>query len=206
MSTAERLVFSIAQEGRGVFILLWDDQGDLVRGLLIVRAALKDVPSRPVFVSPDESDLLALKKVVDTRCPLEAEEEGAGGTRSSDPVAKNLWIFFLQQASSRLVGPWLNGWRRPMSEPPGTLLVVRHADFEAFQRNAPDLASYAGPRIYDASTMLSIVAAETRKHLESSLSPEIERILSQLPGTPPARRDIAKWINAICVREEEREE
>jgi hypothetical protein len=206
MSTAERLAFSIAQEGRGVHILLWDDQGDLVRALLIVRAALKDVPSRPVFASPDENDLVALKKVVDTRCPLEVEEEPSSECRFSDPIGNDLWILFLQQASSRLVGPWLNGWRRPMSEPPGTLLVVRHADFEAFQRNAPDLASYAGPRIYDASTMLSMVTAEICTRLDTSLPPEIERILSQLPGTPPTRREIAKWIKAICVRDDVGEE
>lgn len=195
MSTAERLAFSINEERRGVHVLLWDEQDDLVRALLILLAALKDIVVHPLLVSPEQERILALKKVVDTRCLLEEERETEPA--SPDSVAHRFWILFLQQASSKIAGPWLNGWRRPLSEPPGTLLVIRHADFESFQRNAPDLASYAGPRLHNASTMLSIVSKDSCAHLSANVPAKIEEILRGLPGTLPSRKEIAQWIEAV---------
>jgi len=195
MSTAERLAFSINEERRGIHVLLWDEQDDLVRALLILLAAMKNVVVHPLLVSPEQERIQALKKVVDTRCLLAEERETEHA--SPDSLANRFWILFVQQASSKTVGPWLNGWRRPLSEPPGTLLVIRHADFESFQRNAPDLTSYAGPRLHNASTMLSIVSKESSARLSANLPPDIERILRELPGTLPTRKETANWIETV---------
>ena len=199
MSTAEQLAFSISVEGRGVHVLLWDDQNDLVRALLVLFAGIGDSPTHALLVSDDERDLRALRQLVETRVPVAEEKSDSGG--DADALAGRFWALFLQQASTAAVGPWLNGWRRPISDPPGTMLVIRHADFDPFQRNAPDIASFVGPRIYDASTMLSVFSKETHERLDSRLPIEIERILKRLPGTPPSERDIANWIRATAPEE-----
>ena len=194
MSTAEQLAFSICTERRGIHVLLWDDQNDLVRALLALFAGLDDLQMQALLVSDDERDLLALRELVETYMPISAEEPES--ERESQSRQSQFWLLFLQQASSNAVGPWLNGWRRPLSEPPGSMLVIRHADFAAFQRDAPDIASFVGPRIYDASTMLSVFSKTTHEGLKAHLPDKIEAVLSRLPGTLPAERDIADWIKA----------
>lgn len=194
MSTAEQLAFSISTERRGIHALLWDDQNDLARALLGLFAGLDGLQRQALLVSADEKDLLALRELVETRMPITAEDSELG----RDPHARQsqFWLLFLQQASSSVVGPWLNGWRRPLSDPPGSMLIIRHADFVAFQRDAPDIASFVGARIYDASTMLSVFSKTTYERLKARLPDEIEAVLSRLPGTLPAERDIADWIKA----------
>src|SRR5262249_25441092 len=103
---------------------------------------------------------------------------------------------FLQQARTELIGPWLNGWRRPLSESPGSLLVIRSADFPAFQRDAPDLTSFVGPRVYDASTMLSLFTPRTAQHLETIMPRELVDILKHLPGKTPSRNELRQWLKA----------
>ncbi len=194
MSTAEQLAFSICTERRGIHVLLWDDQDDLVRALLALFAGLDDLQLHALLVSGDEKDLLALRELVETHMPITAEE-----TKSErDPLSRQsqFWLLFLQQASSNAVGPWLNGWRRPLSDPAGSMLVIRHADFLSFQRDAPDVTSFIGARIYDASTMLSVFSETTYERLKTHLPDEIEAVLSRLPGTLPAEEDIADWIKA----------
>lgn len=199
MSTAEQLAFSICTERRGIHALLWDDQNDLVRALLALFAGLDDLQIQALLVSDDEKDLQALRELVETQMPISAEE--AESQRESQSRPSQFQLLFLQQASSNAVGPWLNGWRRPLSDPPGSMLVIRHADFVAFQRDAPDIASFVGPRIYDASTMLSVFSKTTYERLEARLPNEIEAVLSRLPGTLPTERDIADWIKANAPEE-----
>ena len=194
MSTAEQLAFSICTERRGIHVLLWDDQGDLVRSLLALLAALDDLPTYALLVSDDKKDLQALRELAETHEPISAQE--AESERDSQSRQSQFRLLFLQQASSNAVGPWLNGWRRPLSDPPGSMLVIRHADFVAFQRDAPDIASFVGVRIYDVSTMLSVFSKTTHERLKARLPDEIEAVLSRLPGTLPAERDIADWIKA----------
>lgn len=194
MSTAEKLAFSIRTERRGVHVLLWDDQDDLVRALLGLLAGLSDLQTYALLVSDAEDDLSALRQLVETRIQLsEDESESEQGL----PSRRNqLWILFLQQASSRAAGPWLNGWRRPIADRPGTMLVIRHADFASFQRNAPDIASFSGARIHDASTMLSVFSKTTHERLKTHLPNEIQGVLARLPGTSPSESDLANWIKA----------
>ncbi len=193
MATAEQLALLIGEDGRGAHVLLWDDKQDLVHALLILLAVLGAEQVYFHVVSTDRDGAKALRDLVDMRCPLEGDEE-VGDARS--PLGLRLWVLFLPQASSQQAGPWLNGWRRPLSEPPGTLLVVRHADFDAFQRSAPDLASFVGPRVYDASTMLSIISGDTARRLQARVPPDLERCLKQLPGKPPTREQIEHWLAA----------
>jgi hypothetical protein len=194
MSTAEQLALSIDVERRGIHVLLWDDQQDLVRALLGLFAGLPDLHTYALFVSDDKEDLLALRQLVETRVPISDEESEL----EQDPESRRsrFWVLFVQQASSTAVGPWLNGWRRPISDPPGAMLIIRHADFDSFQRNAPDVASFVGARIYDASTMLSVFSKTTYDRLNTRLPDEIMMVLSRLPGTLPSEQGIGNWIKA----------
>ena len=194
MSTADQLAFSISTERRGIHVLLWDDQDDLARALIGLFAGLADLQTHSLLVSDDEEDLLALRRLVESRVQDVDDESGLG--RDSESRRSQFWILFLQQASSNTAGPWLNGWRRPISEPPGAMLVIRHADFDPFQRNAPDIASFVGSRIFDASTMLSVFSKTTYKRLETRLPDDIEAILRRLPGTSPDEHEVANWIKA----------
>ncbi len=194
MSTAEQLVFSISTERRSIHVLLWDDKNDLVRALLAFLAGLSELQTHALFISDADEDLAALRLLVESRISLGEGESNLD--QDPESTANLFWILFLQQASSNNVGPWLNGWRRPISEPPGSMLVIRHADFDSFQRNAPDIASFVGPRIYDASTMLSIFSKTTYDRLQDHLPNEIEEILHRLPGAAPSKKDLADWIKA----------
>jgi len=199
MSTAEQLAFSICTERRGIHVVLWDDQNDLVRALLALFAGLDDLRTSALLLSDQEKDLLALRELVETR--IEISEDASGLEEDRRLRRDQLWILCLQQASSIAVGPWLNGWRRPISDPPGAMLVIRRADFGSFQRNAPDIASFIGPRIYDASTMLSVFSKTTHELLRTRLPDEIEAVLRRLPGTSPSEADVADWIKASAPDE-----
>ena len=195
MSTAERLAFSIDAERRALHVLLWDDQDDLVRALLGLFAALPDdLDCHSRLVSADEEDLLALRDLVESR--IRVLDDASGPQQGSKPMREQFWLLFLQQASSFSVGPWLNGWRRPLSEPPGTMLVIRHADFASFQRIAPDIASFIGARIFDSSAMLSVFSKATWQRLKPRLPKDIETILARLPGRLPEEKLLAAWIES----------
>jgi len=194
MSTAEQLAFSISNERRAIHALLWDDQQDLVRALLVLCAGRDGLAVEALLVSGDENDLRALRELVETRVQLGDGESDLAG--EPDPRRNRFWILFVQQASSSAVGPWLNGWRRPISDPPGAMLVIRHADFDSFQRNAPDIASFIGPRIYDAAAMLSVFSKTTYEGLKTRLPDEIQTAVNGLPGRSPSEQEIADWIKA----------
>ena len=197
MSTAEQLIFSLSEESRGIHVLLWEDKDVLVRVILTLRAALPRLSPEPLLLTGARDSLRTLHSVIASRVPPvdHFEDETEPETVSAgDP---HLWVFFLQQAVGREVGPWLNGWRRPLSEPGGTLFVIRHADFDTFQRMAPDLASYVGPRIFDASGMLLICPKETVKQIETSLPDRYGEILRSLPGETPSPEEIGGWVSSI---------
>lgn len=178
-------------------MLLWDAKEDLVRALLVLRAALNDVAIRMLLLAPGVESAARLRELIeppDSIRPDAGEGEGLppGGSQ------RELWLLFLQQASSEVFGPLLNGWRTPLRQAPGTILAVRRADFDSFQRHAPDLASFVGPRIYDASTMLSVVSDAVQKRLQTHLPPEFARLLAELPGTTPDESELRRWIEACA--------
>jgi len=184
---------SIRLEGQGIFTLLWDAKEDLTRALLILFAALDDVPMETLLLAPTPDSLLALRKMIDSRVTIAA---GDTESQAAVPAPGALWLLFLEQAASEIVGPRLNGWRTPLSQPPGTVLVIRHADFERFQRCAPDLASFIGPRIYNSSNMVSLVSAKTYQELRPTLPETSARIVAALPGKAPTEQELRGWIAA----------
>lgn len=197
MMIAEELAFSIEEERHGLHILLWDDQDDLCRALVILLARFGNtggIKILPILVSTEEHRINELRNLI----------ERQRATREDDPVKNLFRILFIQHASNNKLGPWLNGWRRPLCEPPGALLVIRSADFDSFQRNAPDLVSLAGPKLYDASVMLSVFSENTYKNMKAGLPSDIETILKQLPGTLPEEQEIEDWIEAYAPVDKER--
>jgi hypothetical protein len=194
MTLIEQLASSLREEGRGIHALLWTDLGDLYRVLLITHAALGEMPIQPLLISNEATRIKELNDLIQARLRDQVEYDGQQGQAAdSFPFPHPLWVLFFQQAVSKQVGPRLNGWRRPLSEPRGTLLVVRFADFIEFQRNAPDLSSFIGPRIYDASRMMMVCSRETLGKLKKDLPEPFESIIRQLPGTPPSAEEIADW-------------
>lgn len=192
MSTAEHLVLSISQEQASIHILLWEDQEDLVRALIVLYSLLPD-QIYPLAVSNREKSIERVRQLAESRSPVTEGKE-----RSTDVLAEKYWILFVQQASSKTIGPWLNGWRHPLSTSPGSLLVVRRPDFLEFQNYAPDLVSYAGARIHDASTMLSSISAAHVKKLRTSLPDEVWETLDQLPGRRPPTEELQQWIDSLA--------
>jgi len=195
MATAEQMAKSICIEKQGIFVLLWDAKEDLVRALLILNAALGEIPKRALLLAPGSQSVVALRTVIDTRVIISEIGDDADPRATPGPVSE-LWLMFLQQASYEAVGPLLNGWRSSLRQSYGTLLIIRHADFEPFQRWAPDLASFIGPRIFNASNLLSHFSNNTRKKLKAKLPEDWTRILAELPGTIPTDESIREWITA----------
>jgi hypothetical protein len=194
MALVEQLAFSLREEGRGVHVLLWDDMGDLVRVLLITQAALGDISIDLRLISGETARLEEFGNLLQARAVDQIQHEGpVNGADDRDLPCHPLWMLFFQQAASQQAGPRLNGWRHPLSEPMGTLLVIRNADFRNFQRAAPDLASFIGPRIYDASRLMMVCSRETLGKLRRVLPEPIETILHQLPGTVPPTEELADW-------------
>jgi hypothetical protein len=194
MALVEQLARSLREEGRGVHALLWDDKGDLYRVLLITHAALGGMPIQPLLIANEVKRIKELNDMIQGRLSDQIEH-GMQQDQTDDAPSSphHLWVFFLQQAVSKQVGPRLNGWRRPLSEPRGTLMVVRNADFRDFQRSAPDLASFIGPRIYDASRLMMVCSRDTFGNLKKVLPDPFESILRQLPGTMPTSEELAEW-------------
>jgi len=193
MATAELMAKSIQLEKQGVFVLLWDAKEDLVRALLILNAALVDIPKRAILLAPGTQSVSALRSLIETRVIISEPEEQVAEHVVQAP-ATELWLVFLQQASHQAVGPLLNGWRSSLRQAYGTILIARHVDFEHFQRAAPDLASFIGPRIYNASNLLSLFSDETKKHLHVTLPTEWIKILVELPGAMPSDETLREWI------------
>jgi hypothetical protein len=195
MATAEQMAKSICIEKQGVFALLWDAKEDLVRALLILNAALGDIPKRPLLLAPGGKTAANLRTLVETRVIISETSDESEANAAPGPITE-LWLMFLQQASHGVVGPLLNGWRSALRQSHGTILVIRHADFEPFQRSAPDLASFIGPRIFNASNLLSLFSNNTRKKMKAKLPEEWTRILAELPGLMPPDESIREWITA----------
>lgn len=192
MNTAEQLAESIALDHKGVHVLLWDDQEDLVHALVILLAVLDGMPKQFRLLSPSEDSVQQLRSTFErTSVDESIHASDAGPLR---PDRDFLLVLFLQQATSTFWGPWLNGWRSALADTPGTLLVIRNADFLGFQRHAPDLASFFESKVYDSSSMLSIWSHETETRISTRLPGELRGILNELPGPTPEKRELERWL------------
>src|SRR5258708_6413700 len=131
MATAEQMAKSISIEKQGVFALIWDAKEDLVRALLILNAGLSEMPKRALLLAPGSQSVLAIRSLIETRVII--SETGEEPDTEAAPLPRSeLWFMFLQQASYEAVGPLLNGWRSSLRQSLGTILIIRHADFEPF--------------------------------------------------------------------------
>lgn len=191
MNTALQLAKSIQIDGKGIHVLLWDNQDDLARALLVLFAALHETSSYSLLLVSAQESAVELRSLFDLQ-PLD-EESDLSDEDSLKTPRDSLLVLFLQQATSRTIGPWLNGWRSDLADSPGTLLIVRHADFPDFQRSAPDLASYFLSKISDSSSMLPIWDSQTAKKIKNRLPREIRDILKELPGERPSNKEIEIW-------------
>jgi len=190
MSTAENFYNSLLIEGKGVHTLIWDDKADLVRSLIVFFAVYDDKPVFPILLTSVNSTIEKLRPLLE-----KAGEENCQETvHQDDSVRSNLLLIFLDQAVSNNIGPLLNGWRSVLAESPGTLLIIRSADFLNFQRNAPDLSSFIGPRILDTSTMLSLWCSKTAKMMEPRMPSALGKIIQDLPGETPSECEMIEWI------------
>ena len=196
MYVSEKFFFSVVTDRAGVHVLLWEDKNELVRALLVLQAAMQTAELQFILVSGEESDLDELIRIIDTRRPgvLPSELDETGETDAT------FLVLLFQQASSQTIGPWLNGWRNPLAESPGSLLVIRSADFEQFQRNAPDLSSFVGPKVLDSSSMISDFSPEILRYLKVSLAPSAIEALDKLPGTMPMMDELEQWLRDCRLR------
>ncbi len=185
MRTAEHLAKEILLEKKGVYSLVWDNKGELVRALLTVLAVFDSMPIKPMFLDSTDESIRLLKKSLDIQ---------PNGDINESRNREEIRLFFLQQATSGTTGPWLNGWRSYLAKAPGTLIVIRNADFTAFQRKAPDLASFVGPKIFETANMLSLWRSETYDKIEPVLPEHILEIINRFPGNCPSEKEIAEWI------------
>lgn len=194
MTTAEYFSKSILIEGKGVHLIVWQEKVDLIHALIVFCALYSDTSVYPLLLtSVDDADQ-ELRSLFERR-PLSPDIEPAIND-DEKPPRNSLLLLFIDQAVSTSIGPLLNGWRSALSEAPGTLLVIRSADFTKFQRNAPDLASSIGPKVLDTSIMLSVWNSKTSEKMKTRIPDAIERVLRKLPGDDPSEQEIIEWIKA----------
>ena len=106
-------------------------------------------------------------------------------------------IFLVPQASTEVIGAWLNGWRRRLADPPGTLIVIRHSDLMAFYRRAPDLMFFAQSEIHQSSGLLPLVTKDTFERMCNALPAVWQEAVSSLPGTMPSDVELTDWLEAL---------
>lgn len=192
MSTAEYLASSMKIDNQGIHVLLWDEKDDLVRALIVYFAAIKVLKTHVMLLDSSKIAENILRSLFEIR-PIE-EESDAEIDNVKMPKREVILILFIQQASSDTIGPLLNGWRNALSDKPGTLIVVRNADLIHFQRSAPDLFSFIGPKIFDCSNMLSIWTESTFKEIQIPMDPAVLQIIEKLPGESVNWTEIDSWL------------
>ncbi|MEW6236093.1 MAG: hypothetical protein AB1656_11960 [Candidatus Omnitrophota bacterium] len=160
--------------------------------MIVILSVLKDQPVYPLLLTSTNESISKLRSLFEIKQP--PQEIDGETDESLLPARKDLLIFFIQQATSKMIGPWLNGWRSQIASSPGTLLVIRHADFMDFQREAPDLASFFGSKNQDSASMLSLWNKETAQNIKINLPKELHDILIKLPGELPSKKEIEFWI------------
>jgi hypothetical protein len=183
MSSAEYLAQDLRMQSRGIHVICWDDKADLVHALLVLQSAFTRFPETPTLLPTQQSDL---------------QRFGLGLFENADkPTDSSMRILLIPQASTEATGAWLNGWRRRLSDPPGTLIVIRHTDLMALYRRAPDLMSFAQSEIHEASSLLPLVTRETLDRMREVFPDGWNEPLNSLPGSMPPKADILKWMKTL---------
>ena len=191
MNTAEAFAKNILLEKKGVYILAWTEKQDLVRALLVIHAVLSEIQIKSMLLEVEatvHSQLRDLFQFTDKNNAALLDSEDSLFNR------EDMLLLYLQQASSTTIGPILNGWRSSIASSPGAILVVRSADLLSLERNAPDMASFVGPRISETTSFLSIWSKPTGQKLNNRLPKSTWHILGKLPGKLPQQEEINAWI------------
>ena len=137
MASAEHFILSILEEPSTLHVLLWDDQDDLVRVLVVLSSEIAERGAVPLLVSSAPEHIAQLQSLVKNRVSPDAIVDDPASTLMAD----HLWLLFIQHGTASQVGPWLNGYRKPLAQAGGAVLILREAEFMQFQRSAPDLAA-----------------------------------------------------------------
>jgi hypothetical protein len=183
MESAEHLALTLGVQTRGIQILLWEHKTELVRALIVLKAGLQDFPEAPILLPTEQKDLL--------RFSIGLFEN------SEEPPLRERRIILVPQASTGTVGSWLNGWRRQLANPPGTLFVIRRADFLALYRRAPDLMSFAQSEIHETTDMMPLIDQDILIRISGKLPDAWNEPLNALPGVMPSEQAILNWVEHL---------
>ena len=183
MESTEHLARVLSLQSRGVHVLLWEDKSDLVRALLVLRASFSRFPESLVLLPTADADLQKFSIQL-------FEDEGLEHLTAPR-------VFLVPQATTESLGAWLNGWRRRLADPPGTLLVVRRADFTLLFRRAPDLMSFAQSEVHEATGLLPLIRRDILERMPRQLEDAWTEPLNRLPGELPSDEEIAEWIDKL---------
>ena len=177
MLKLEHLFFTASGQRSGINVIVWDDKQELVRCLIVVRALVSDHSITNVLVSTSDASIQKARELIEPR-------------RSTESGDETFLTLFVQQASSSVVGPFLNGSRKPLADPPGSLIVVRAADLHDFIKAAPDLSSFVVFKIFNASEMLSSFDVQLVKRFSAELPDDLTLALIELPGEMPTAKEV----------------
>lgn len=182
MESAEHLAQAILLRTHGIQVLLWEYKTDLVRALLLLKSVLTDFPDSPIYLPIEQSELQKLS--------IHLYEDAQLGV-------KKRWFILIPQASTDAVGAWLNGWRRRLSEEPGTVLVIRRADYGPLCRRAPDIMSFVNSEVHEAGGLLPLADRRTLSQLTDRLPHAWYTSLQMLPGDLPEQGEITEWTKEL---------
>lgn len=183
MESAESLALDLQLRNSGIQVLQWENKSDLVQALVILQAALQDFSQEPILLPTDKNGLQQMSLAL---------SESSTGER---PTRRR--FFLIPQGSSEIIGSWMNGWRSQLAEPPGTVLIIRHADFVSLLRRSPDLMSFAQSETHDATNLLPLVSAAILEKITLRLSSKWVECLGTLPGVMPSEKELTIWLQQL---------
>jgi hypothetical protein len=184
VESAEHLAAVFASQQSGIQLLLWEEKLDLVRSLLVLQSTMTDLPESPTLLPTKQSEIQLLSILL-----CETPESETRDRRR---------VLILPQASTESIGPWLNGWRGQLAQPPGTILVVRSGDFHSLTLRAPDLMSFALSGIHDTTGLLPLAGHGLTEHFVTCLPRHWQDAVDQLPGSRPTDEEIDDWIQRFA--------
>ena len=123
-------------------------------------------------------------------------------TTGEQAASEALLILVLEHTAGRVVGPALNGWRKALARPPGSLLVIHEAEVQEFQRGAPDLASFLTAQQLRADSSLPLWDEESCSSLRRAWLEEpylrLPEAVQSLPGEPLDEDEFRAWLRSHC--------
>src|SRR5262249_32591060 len=125
---------------------------------------------------------------------FDISEDSNGPTQSE---TRSRRVILVPQASTNAVSSWMNGWRRQLAVPPGTLIVIRRADYHLLFRRAPDLMSFAQSEVHEATELMPMLQNDVVSRVSANLTSAWIKALGELPGEMPKSGAIEAWIEKL---------